>query len=234
MCDVRVAAHTQNCPKNGPLKARLMAWAAKLRQKISQPASAKQYISPFISLYFKPLFLVLISVLSKLSKESLRQGGLRCCSLENIYLLFYLRWRKVGTEYSQETAASDSEDDSCQCNNCYSISVRLFTFTGVLLPHQFSLDHPSSWHGLWDFKSRIREQPVLERSRAVWGLDSVSQTKFPLIRSTHVVANFIYFAESDRPNLRWRLTRWKTILKHEVGVLRTENFAWLCIRSRPA
>ena len=119
MCDVRVAAHTQNCPKNGPLKARLMAWAVKLREKISQPASAKQYISPFISLYFKPLFLVLISVLSKLSKESLRQGGLRCCSLENIYLLFYLRWRKVGTEYSQETAASDSEDDSCQCNNCY-------------------------------------------------------------------------------------------------------------------
>ena len=52
-------------------------------------ASAKQYISPFISLYFKPLFLVFISVLSKLSKGSLRQGGLRCCSLENIYLLFY-------------------------------------------------------------------------------------------------------------------------------------------------
>ena len=25
VCDVRVAAHTQNCPKNGPLKARLMA-----------------------------------------------------------------------------------------------------------------------------------------------------------------------------------------------------------------
>ena len=25
LCDVRVAAHTQNCPKNGPLKARLMA-----------------------------------------------------------------------------------------------------------------------------------------------------------------------------------------------------------------
>ena len=75
VCDVWVAAHTQNCPKNGPLKARLMAWAAKLREKI---------INPFISLYFKPLFLVFISVLSKLSKESLRQGGLRCCSLENI------------------------------------------------------------------------------------------------------------------------------------------------------
>ena len=25
VCDVRVAAHTQNCPKNGSLKARLMA-----------------------------------------------------------------------------------------------------------------------------------------------------------------------------------------------------------------
>ena len=25
MCDVRVATHTQNCPRNGPLKARLMA-----------------------------------------------------------------------------------------------------------------------------------------------------------------------------------------------------------------
>ena len=25
VCDVRVAAHTQNCPENGPLKARLMA-----------------------------------------------------------------------------------------------------------------------------------------------------------------------------------------------------------------
>ena len=25
VCDVRVAANTQNCPKNGPLKARLMA-----------------------------------------------------------------------------------------------------------------------------------------------------------------------------------------------------------------
>ena len=43
MCDVRVAAHTQNCPKNGPLKARLMAWAAKLPERISQPTSTKQY-----------------------------------------------------------------------------------------------------------------------------------------------------------------------------------------------
>ena len=47
------------------------------------------------------------------------------------------------------------------------ISINSFTFTGGLLPHQFSLDHPSSWHHLWDFKSRTREQPGLERSRAV-------------------------------------------------------------------
>ena len=33
-------------------------------------------------MHFKPLFLVFISVLCKLLKESLRQGGLRCCSLE--------------------------------------------------------------------------------------------------------------------------------------------------------
>ena len=207
-----------------------MAWAAKLRENISQPISAKQYISPFISLYFKPLFLVLVSVLSKLSKESLRQGGLRCCSLENIYLLFYLRWEKLEQNIVRKPLLLTLRTTPVSATIVIQISVRLFTFTGVLLPHQFSLKYPSSWHGLWDFKSRIREQPVLERSRAVWGLDSVSQTKFPLIRSTHVVAHFIHFAESDRPNLRWRLTRSKTILKHEVGVLRTENFAWLCIR----
>ena len=144
-----------------------------------------------------------------------------------VVALFYLRWRKVGTEFSQETAASDSDDDSC-CSaiTVIQISVSSFTFTGGLLPHQFSLDHLSSWHHLWDFKSRTRGQPGKERSRAVWGLDPVSQTKsqsLTLIRFTHVVANFIYLTERDRPNLRWRLTQWKTVLKHEVGLLSTKN-----------
>ena len=45
VCDVRVAAHTQNCSKNGSLKAKLTDWAAKLQEKISQPASTEQYNS---------------------------------------------------------------------------------------------------------------------------------------------------------------------------------------------
>ena len=151
---------------------------------------------------------------------------------------FYLHWRKVGTEFSQETAASDSDDNfSCSAIIVIQISFSSFTFAGFFLPHQFSLDHPSFWHHLWDFKSRAREQPGLERPRAVWGLDPVSQTKSPsliLIRSTRIVANVTYLAERDRPNLHWRLTRWKTVLKHEVGLLNTKNFAWLCITSRPA
>ena len=113
VCDVRVAAHTQNCPKNGPLNARLMAGAAKLREKISQPASAKQYIRPYYFSVFQAIISRFHKRFVKVTKESLRQGGLRCCGLENIYLLFYLRLRKVGTEFSQETATSDSEDDSC-------------------------------------------------------------------------------------------------------------------------
>ena len=144
-----------------------------------------------------------------------------------VVALFYLRWRKVGTELSQETAASDSDDDSCySAIIVIQISASSSTLTGGLLPHQFSLDHPSLFHHLWDFKSRIRKQPGKERSRAVWGLDPVSQTKpqsLILIRFTHVVANFICYAERDRSDLRWRLTQWKTVFKHKVGLLSTKN-----------
>ena len=53
------------------------------------------------SLYFKPLFLVSISVLSKLSKESLQQGGLRCCSPENICLQWWLCFTCVEEKLEQ-------------------------------------------------------------------------------------------------------------------------------------
>ena len=213
-----------------------MAWAAKLWEKISQLALTKQYISP--------LFLCISTIISRFHKRFVEiikgissARGLRSGKyMSALVALFYLRWRKVGTEFSQKTAASDSDDDS-SCSAIIQISVSTFTFTGFFLPHQFSLDHPSSWHHLWDFKSRTREQPGLERPRAVWGLNHVLQTKSPsliLIRSTHVVVTVIYLAERDKPNLRWRLTRWKTVLKHEVGLLTTKNFAWHCIRSRPA
>ena len=43
VCDVQVAVHTQNCSENGLLKERLMTSATKLREKISQPTSTKQY-----------------------------------------------------------------------------------------------------------------------------------------------------------------------------------------------
>ena len=47
---MRVAAHTQNCPKKWSVESEaVMAWAAKLREKISQPTSTKQYISHFQS-----------------------------------------------------------------------------------------------------------------------------------------------------------------------------------------
>ena len=76
--------------------------------------------------------------------------------------------KKVGREFSQETAASDCDDDSsCSAIIVIQISESLFTFTGLFLPRQFSLDHPSSWHNLRDFKSRTREQPELERPRVV-------------------------------------------------------------------
>ena len=103
-----------------------MTWVAKLREKISQPASTKQYISHFISLHFKPLFLVFISVLLKLSKESLRQGGLRCCSLENICLQCWLCFTCVEEKLEQNLVRKlllltlMRLLQLLQCNNCYS------------------------------------------------------------------------------------------------------------------
>ena len=51
--------------------------------------------------------------------------------------LFYPSRRKVGTEFSQETTASDSDDVHSPVI-VIQISVSSFTFTGFFLPHQFS------------------------------------------------------------------------------------------------
>ena len=189
----------------------------------------------FISLHFKP-FLVFISVLLKgissarrsqmlwsgklclqwwlcftLTKSWNRiKSGNRCC--------FWLWWR-------------------LQHSNCYSNFCKFVHVHRFLSSSPIQSDHPSSWHHLWHFKSRTREKPGLERPRAVWWSDPISQTKSPsliLIRPTHVVADFIYLVERDRPNLCWRLTQWKTVLKHGIDLLSTKNFAWLCFRHRPA
>ena len=56
VCDVRVTAHPQNCPKIGPLKVRLMRSGAKLRNKISQPTSAKQHNSSSFLCFSNPEF----------------------------------------------------------------------------------------------------------------------------------------------------------------------------------
>ena len=83
-----VGSHTYpKLPKKWSLKARLMAWAAKLLEKIPQPTSTK--------LYHSSLFLCISS-----------------------HYCFTFVKRKVGTEFSQESSASDSDDES-ECN-CYS------------------------------------------------------------------------------------------------------------------
>ena len=78
--------------------------------------------------------------------------------------LFYLRSRKVGTEFSQETAASDSDQSSLLLQT--SLSSFTFKFVSFLsspwLQLSETIDHFNSWH----FKSRTREQPELERPRA--------------------------------------------------------------------
>ena len=78
MCDVRVAAHTQNCPKKQSAENEVKALSCEaVRETFNKTEK-------IISLHFKPLFLVFINVLLKLLKESLWQGGLRCCSPENM------------------------------------------------------------------------------------------------------------------------------------------------------
>ena len=109
-------------------------------------------------------------------------------------------FEKVGTEFSQETAASDSDDDSSHSEIVVQISIGLFVHVHLafLSPSPIQSEHPPWLHYSWHFKSRTWEQPELERPRVVRGSDPVSKTKsrrLILIRSTHVVANFIYFAE---------------------------------------
>ena len=77
-------------PKNWSAESEANGLSCEAAREISQPASTKTVHQSSISLHFKPLFLVFISVLLKLSKESFRQGGLRCCSLENICLQWWL------------------------------------------------------------------------------------------------------------------------------------------------
>ena len=98
----------------------------------------------FISLHFKPLFLVFMSILLKAARSQMLLSGKYVSAM---MALFYLCLRKVGTEFSHETAASSKKG-----------SLRI--------------------------GSQIHIQSLI------------------LIRSTHVVANCIYLAERDRPNLR--------------------------------
>ena len=73
MCDVRVAAHDQNCPKHGLLKARLNVLHCEAAREHFSAGFNKTVHLSFISLHFKPLFLVSINVLLKLLKESVLQ-----------------------------------------------------------------------------------------------------------------------------------------------------------------
>ena len=107
--------------------------------------------------------------------------------------LFYLRLRKFGTEFSHETAASDYDDAFNE--KSYS------SFSSANRSRSQTQDGTSKQEkgistraSLMQFKEGQSEDRIPD-----------SQTKSQsliLIRSTHVVANFIYLAERDRPNLR--------------------------------
>ena len=81
-------------------------------------------------------------------KEILRRGGLRCCSPENICLQCWLCFtcieKKVGTEFSEETAASYFDDESFYgVIIVIQISVCSFTFTGLFPSSPTERDHQS-------------------------------------------------------------------------------------------
>ena len=121
VCDVRVVAHTQNCPKNGLLKARLMAWAAKLREKISQLTSTKQYLV----LYFFAFQTIISRFRKHLVERNIFGKEVSDVVVRKMYVCsggFVLpALKKVGTEFSQKTDVSDSDDDSSySANNCHS------------------------------------------------------------------------------------------------------------------
>ena len=85
----------------------------KLRENISQLASTKQYIS----LYFFA-FQTIISHSDKRFVETNTFGKevsdvvVRKIRMSAMLALFYQSSRKAGTGFSQETTASDSDDDS--------------------------------------------------------------------------------------------------------------------------
>ena len=93
-----------------------------------------------------------------------------------------------------------------QCNNCYSNFVSSFTFTGDLLPPQFSLDHPSSWRHFSYGASKAGQGNNQGGKGPGQSEDWIlsHRQSLILIRFTHVVANFIYLAERDGHNLRIR------------------------------
>ena len=78
--------------------------------------------------------------------------------------------RTVETEFSQETAASYS-DDASSLYGVIVIQILVSPFVYVHMAFLYSSpiqsEYPLSWHYLWHFKSRTREQPEQERPRAV-------------------------------------------------------------------
>ena len=161
---MQVATHTQNCPKNGPLKARLMAWAAKLREKIltrlRQNSTLLLYFFAFqtiISRFHDEHFIerkifgdavgwkIYVCndgfVLPALKKSWNRiQSGNHC---------FWLWWRLL-----------------LQCKKVIQILASSFTFTGFFLPHQFSqtIRHRGITYGT---SKQDKGTTGLERPRAV-------------------------------------------------------------------
>ena len=74
-------------------------------------------------------------VVISLFKKSLRQGGLRCCSPENGCLHVE---EKLEQNFNQETADSDSDDDSsCSQGSIYSGAGESFPQTSQLPPKTF-------------------------------------------------------------------------------------------------
>ena len=141
-----------------------------------------------------------------------------------VVALFYLRRRKVGTEFNQETTGSDSDDDSsCSAIIVIQISVSSFMLTVSFFQSRPSVIVTSLMELQKQDNGTARVGKALKTGSCL--TDKVTKSYFNLIYTCS--RKFIYLVER-------RLIRQKTVLKNKVGLLSTKNFALLCIRSRPA